>query len=707
MLRFTRARLGRLRVLAAVVVGAGGAVAGMVAAPSCIASGPDLSQITGHEDAGFSSGGGDAAPPDAFGDVTPTDPHAVIGAQPSHGAFVGGQRVLVRGNGFGPDVRVWFGDAEAEVVPVDATKVQVTAPAGTAGPVDLTTQNGEDASTKRTLTGGYTYDAIYADPKSGPISGGNEVKLVGQNTKWSATTTAFIDQVACAGLTVTSPTELVCVAPKGTPGSKTVRVAEGAEVINVLDGYTYEDSSDGYKGGLSGSALAGHLKVLVYDNYKGNPIPGAAVIVGTDETALVEQADASGVAVFTDASLDAPRTVTVAATCMNPITFVDVPVDTVTVYLDPVLSPVCGGSGDPPGTGTKVASSGGITGQIVFPDGVEFKRADWKVPEPVGNEAMVAYVFAASSSPTGTFFLPSPSAATTRESPGSVGYGFTFYASPGDKTLYALAGLEDRSKSPPTFVPYAMGLVRGVPVLPNEYTEDVFIYMDSTMDQALVLDPDPPGVGPKGPDRLFGNVAVRLGAEGFAILPNAQKTPFLPLQGDVEFVGVPALSGALTGSTYFVSARAVTGQSLGAPMSVVQSVQTNTTAFPLAMGGFVGVPTLTTPALNAAWDARHLGVQFGAGSSPIDLLVYDVSSGNGLQHWTIAVPSSAAPGNASAIELPDLSGIQGGALASGPITIGVYGARIDGFDYASLRYKHLRPGGMTAYALDYFASHLP
>lgn len=695
-------------MIAALLAGLGGATAVGLAAPSCIASGPDLSQITGHEDAGLSSD--DADPPDALGDaLTPTDPHATIGAQPSHGPFSGGQRVLVRGNGFSPGVRVWFGDTEAgDVVPVDATKVQVTAPAGKAGPVDLTTQNGDDASTKRTLVAGYAYDALYGQPKSGPISGGNEVHLYGQGTTWSATTTAFIDNQACAGLTVVSPTELVCVAPKGTPGSKTLRVADAAGTINVLDGYTYEDSTDGYKGGLSGSALAGQLKVLVYDNYKGNPVAGAAVIVGTDAaTALVKQVDTSGVAVFSDPSLDGPRTVTVAATCMNPITFVDVPVDTVTVYLDPVLSPLCGASGDPPGTGTKVASSGAVTGQIVWPDGVEFKRAEWKVPQPVGQEAMVAYVFSANASPVGQFFLPSPSAATTPDSPGGVGYEFTFYTYPGDKTLYALAGLEDRSKSPPTFVPYAIGLVRGVPVLPNEYTDDVIIYMNNTMDQMLTIEPDPPSVGPKGPDRFYGNVALRLGADGFALLPNATKTPFLPLSDDLDFVGVPALSGAFTGSTYFVSAKAVTGQNLGAPMSVVQSLQTNTTAFPIPVDGFVGVPSLDTPALNAAWDSRHLAMHFEPGSSPIDLLVYDVSSGNGLQHWTVAVPASSAPGNASSIELPDLSFVEGGYLASGSITIGVYGARIDAFDYAALRYKHLRPQGMTAYSLDYFPSHIP
>ena len=34
-------------------------------------------------------------------------------------------------------------------------------------------------------------------------------------------------------------------------------------------------------------------------------------------------------------------------------------------------------------------------------------------------------------------------------------------------------------------------------------------------------------------------------------------------------------------------------------------------------------------------------------------------------------------------------------------------ARIDDFDYATCRYRHLRPVGMTAYSLDYVEALLP
>lgn len=678
-----------------------GASAGAV---SCIASGPDLSQITGRTDGGFQLGDAGTGGASSSTGLDPTDPHAVIGTQPSHGPFSGGQRVLVRGNGFGSDVQVWFGSTPAtEVVPVDATKVQVTAPAGDAGSVDVTAQNGSDASTKRTLVGAYTYDAMYALPSSGPVSGGTEVHLYGQATQWASGTQAFIDQVPCTSLTVVSPTELVCIAPKGTPGSKSVRITQGSDTISVLDAYTYEDSTDGFKGGLSGLPLNGKLRVLVYDNFKGDPVAGAHVIVGSDiATAITRDVDASGVVEITDPSLVTPQTVTVAAKCMGPITFVAEPVDTITVYLDPVLSPLCGSNGDPPGTGTKVGSVGLVTGQIVWPMDQEFKRGSWNVPAPLGHEQMTAYVFSAAGSPLSQFSLPSPTTAITPMSPGSVGYQYSFYTGPGSKTLYVLAGLEDRTKNPATFVAYAMGLVKGVPVLPNEVTKDVFIPMKNLLDEALVLHPTPPAPGPKGPDRLQANVAIRLGSDGYAILPQGQKTPLLPLTGNVTFVGVPLLGGALTGSTYVASTRAVTGPSFGAPMSVIGGAQTTTTAFPLDMTGFVGVPTLVTPALNTSWDGQHLETQFNPGGAPIDLTVYDVAALGGLQHWTVA-----AAGGSQAITLPDLSVYPDSALASGPVTIGIYGGHIDGFDYKKLKYKNLRPSGMTAFSLDYVNAHLP
>jgi hypothetical protein len=682
---------------------------GVAGASACIASAPEGIRRQTDGD-----GGGDLVPePQASSagtGLSSADPHALLGADPPHGPFNGGQRVLLNGNGFSSKVRVWFGDVEVDassIVAVDPGRVQVAAPPGAAGPVELATQNGDDTSTRRTLPGGYVYDALYASPSSGPISGGTTIEIIGQGTQWDATSVAKIDQQPCTTLVVEEPTRLTCTVPHGTPGSKTISVTTGDDTILVLDGYTYEDSENGYKGGLSGEPLAGELKVLVYDNFTGNPIPGANVVVGDNlGSALVDEVDTSGVAVFNDPSLDAPHTVTVAATCHSPVSFVAVPVDTVTVYLDPVLTPVCGDAGGaPPPVGGKQGLSGAIHGELVWSQSEESGQQDkWSnVPQPQNaNERRVAYVWLTGNDPLASFTLPPPLQAITPDTPGELGAGFALYAAPGNRSLYALAGVENRTVIPPRFTAYAMGVVRGIPVLPGVATGNVFIRINKTLDQALSMDVTAPAPGSRGPDRLLANVSVMIGNDGFATLPIGSQSPLIPFSGRLQFVGVPPLDSDLFGSSYYSSARAVTGPSGLAPLSIVGRVLSTTTSQAVTIADFVGVPALQTPARSGAWDGAHLATSFSAGA-PIDLSVYDVASGNGLIRWTVAVPAGS-----HAIELPDIRqlGLDNGTLPPGPVSIGVYGARITDFEYGKLGYRQLKPQGMAAYSLDSFSAHL-
>ncbi len=689
-----------------------GVVALAVLLPAaCIASSPQ--GIRRETDEG--GAGGDDFDPGQGGGTTTTfdvgndDPHATIGCEPSHGAFLGGQRVLVRGKGFGADVRVWFGDVEIDtttLVTIDETRVQVTAPPGVAGPVDVTTQNGDDASTLRALPSGYVYDAVYAVPDEGPTSGGTKLQIVGQNTKFDATTVVKVDNKACADVTVQDETTLSCTVPGSTPGSKVLYVKTGDEdPIIVLDGYTYEDSDNGFKGGLDGDPLAGKLKVLVYDNYSGEPIPGAVAIVGNDiSTALLGYADDAGVVLFDDASLDAPKAVTIVGKCHSPTTFLDVPVDVVTVYLDPVLTPACASEGDPPPVGGKGALAGYVTGELVWEGGEEFKKAPWtNVPDPIGpNEVGAAYIFPANSDPTGLLQLPSEAYRVTEESPGDIGYEFGVPIAAGNRALYALAGIEDRTVYPPKFTAYAMGVVKGVPVVPDQLTQNVYISMTKTLDQALTLDIDGPTPGAKGPDRLRATVSIQLGNDGFALLPIGHKTQLLPFEGALPFIGVPSLDAELYGSTFYTTARAATGQVAAAPLSVVSKVLATSTAEPIPMKGFVGVPALTSPAVNGVWDGRHIEAQYGPGAV-VEMSIYDITSNNGLVHWLIVVPAGDHD-----IEVPDLSGFvsEDAALPPGPIVISLTGARYENLDYTRLRYRHLRPVGMAAYAVDTFSAHI-
>ncbi len=686
----------------------GGLLLGVGAVPACIsrADAPFTRQTDRNAGGGAPSTinveGGTSDPSI---NLSPPAPHAVLSVDPPHGSFAGGGLALVRGNGFTSGARVWFGDVElpaAGRVPVDPQRIQVTVPSGHAGAVDVTVQNGNDKSTKASLSGGYTYDRFYTDPPSGPTSGGSAITLKGDATNWGATTTVQIDHLPCVVSTVRSPTELVCTTPADTPGSKPVRVTTGDGVqVDVLDGYSYGNSDDGFKGGLSGNTLSGNLRVLAVDNITGLAVAGATVVVGAEvASADVLKTDESGVAVDERAGLGPKQTVTIARKCYEPQTFVDVTVNTVTAFMDPILSPDCGSKGDLPPSGGVATYGANVAGQVVWPSGGEFKREGWRdVPRPKSSdEKLVAYVFRLSPNPTDRFALPSAVDAITPDSAGDSGYSFTTFGQPGNFTLYALAGLENRSRTPPTFTAYQMGLVRGVAAQAGETKKDVFIQIDADLDHTLELDLTPPTVTARGPNQMQASASIQVGSEGYAVLPNGYISRSLPLAGGLSFVGVPTLSGSLLGTSYIATAQAVTGESGGTPRSVVGLVSSKSTSQPLVIDQFVQVPVLTAPTPNSAWNGTTLSSTQAGGGAPVDLVVYDIESAGGLVAWTVV-----APGSSTGFSIPNLNALSSDlGIRKGPISITVSAAHITGFTYSALRYRDTTQRGWTAYATDVF-----
>jgi hypothetical protein len=674
----------------------------------------------------------DAGPPDAIAledadlpDVPPDAldlaPHAVLGIDPPHGPFAGGTLTMIRGNGFDSNARVWFGDVEAprkDVTPVDPQRIQVVTPPGVAGAVDVIVQNGDEESTRDKLTGGFTYDRFYAKPSSGPTSGGTIITLTGDNTRWDEDTVVQVDQIPCAELTVVSRTELSCTTPPSTAGAKVLSVIQGKSREDVLDGFIYGDSDDGFKGGLSGQPLSmtKQITVLAFDNIEGQAIPGVSVLLGTDASSgQVKQTNANGVVTFTG-ELGEKQSVTLAVKCFQPITFYDVPVDHVTAYLDPVLSPACFKFGPlPPGGGTPGIGSS-VTGEVVWPLDGELKRRGWSnVPAPRSEtEKYVAYVFRLAGSPLDAFQLPSPSGTVTLESVGGVGYKFYQSTSPGNFTMYALAGLEDTSKSPRQFTAYAMGLLRGVAVKPGKTSDAVYIQVDVPLDHALTLSLEPPSPGPRGPDRIRASVAVQVQDQGYALLPGAGASSSLPGTGKFSFVGVPPLVGTLAGTKYIVGARAVTGDAEEQPLSVIGSYSATSTAEPLNLGGFVALPVLTTPAANTKWDMKTLAIKQARNGQRVDLTVARIYAGGDLYQWTLV-----APGAPTELPLPNLGDITpAAALPVGSLAIETSLAHIEDapgskcerrpcpFVYGSLRYRQLGTRGWNAYASDLnFSQH--
>ena len=659
--------------------------------------------------------GDDDAPPPVTvdGGVEPPDdaptlrPHAILGVDPPHGPFAGGTLTAVRGNGFGRDARVWFGENEVpttDVLVLDPQRLQVTSPPGDAGEADVVVQNGDDTSTRATLKGGFTYDDFYLEPATGPTAGGSIVTVVAQAPLFDDTTEVEIDRLPCEIEEVKSPTELTCRTPSGTPGQKSVRVTTGDDSHDVLEAFSYVVSNDGYQGGLSGGALEGQIEVLVLDNVEGKAIPGATVLAGKSaDDVLKAKTDSFGTALIASSKLGSKATITIAKKCFQPQTFVDVPVEKLTVFLDPVLSPACGDDGEIPAGGGVPGKAGSVSGQLVWPfDGEVRMNGFGNVPAPVVDTVkQVAYVFRLSSRPTDKFSLPSAVSAITPETTGDVGYDFYLATSPGNFTLYALAGLEDRSKSPYVFTPYAMGLTRGVAVGPNQTRSDVFIQVDLPLDHTLRLDAAGPKPTSRGPDRLEAKLAIEVGSEGYVLLPNGLQSSLLPGSGTFDFVGIPALTGSLTGTRYIATALAATGAAEGTPRSGVGLYAATTDTAPIGVDAFLEVPTLEAPASSTRWNRTSFDIAREKSGPPPDLTIIDVSSGNDLVAWRVV-----APGGPEHVEVPDLSAIDPElALVGGPLAIDVRLVTIDDFSYSTLATAKLTRG-WRAYAEDvFFASY--
>jgi hypothetical protein len=634
-------------------------------------------------------------------DVDLGDPFALEGLTPSHGPFTGGTRASLSGRGFSSKLHVFLGGVEvppASVLASDPTRAAIVTPPGAPGFVDVRIR--DDATAKeRVLKKGFYYDAFVVLPDTGATSGGTRITLTGSGTKWSAASTKVaIGGVACASVVVSAETKLECVTPAGAPGAKdvTVTTADG-KTLQARDAFTYSDSPDGYRGGLSGGAFGGRVRVLAFDAFTGTPIAGAKAIAGSSlATGVVQATAASGVTEFNGLP-GSKVTVTVGAKCHQPMTYVDVPVDTVTMYLAPVLDPACA-EGDPPTGGGAGGKFGGLVeGNMLFPGGAEFQRAGWTtVPAPTRpTERRAAYVFEASSSPNAPFQLPPPNEAITPETPGTNGYKFTLVVYPGNVTLYVIAGLEDRSEDPPRFVAYAMGIARGISVPAQTQVTGVDVKMDVLFDHQVTLAPQPPAPGPRGPDRFAASVAMTLGNAGFAILPRGLQVVTLPAPATIPFVGVPSLDYAASGEQYVLGGVAATGADLQRPASTVSRIRTTNANDPVVLGGFLGVPVLVEPA-SGAWGGTH--VEFTGASGPVDLEVVQITSGNGLVAWTIA-----APGGVKSFDVPDLAVLStpdNVGLVRGGITTTVRAARIDGFSYGKLRQGQLTSTTWNAHAFD-------
>jgi hypothetical protein len=178
-------------------------------------------------------------------------------------------------------------------------------------------------------------------------------------------------------------------------------------------------------------------------------------------------------------------------------------------------------------------------------------------------------------------------------------------------------------------------------------------------------------------------------------LPNLALDAPLPGATSLQLIGLPALVGNLEGAEYAVSVRAVTGLGGSLPQSVLPLINAREASEPIAVRGFVPVPTLSVGANQQGTWSRELTASWTEQGRSVDLVLYSISSGGGLITWSVAAPPAAGP-----VQLPDLSRLPDVDILPGDLDVVVSLAGLTDFDYSELDLADLRRLAWQAYAMD-------
>lgn len=167
----------------------------------------------------------------------------VASVSPTGGPIGGGNTVTVTGSGFTGASAVRFGTTAGSAVIVNSdTQLTVTAPAHTAGTVDITviTPGGTSAIVPADQ---YQYSPLPivggVAPSAGPIAGGTSVVLTGSG--FTGATAVSFGATPASAFTVDSDAQITATSPAHVAGTIdiTVTTPGGTSATSVNDQYTY------------------------------------------------------------------------------------------------------------------------------------------------------------------------------------------------------------------------------------------------------------------------------------------------------------------------------------------------------------------------------------------------------------------------------------------------------------------------------------
>lgn len=234
----------------------------------------------------------------------------IEGIEPPVGWLAGGETVVVRGEGFTPSTRIFFGEVEVPVR-LGETGLEVTVPRGSApGAIQVEAMDGTSSAFHPFvyLDPAATGFALYAvAPDRGPVEGGNEITLLGSGFD-AGGLVAYFDDIPLDSLMLESGNVARVLAPEGTAGTVDVRVRTAEGMKTLPDAYRYVPSSTLSEVTPSSGPVEGGTRISIHGtNFPENP----RVFVGAFEATEVVRVRADQIDAVTPPGSDGPVSVRV------------------------------------------------------------------------------------------------------------------------------------------------------------------------------------------------------------------------------------------------------------------------------------------------------------------------------------------------------------------------------------------------------------
>jgi hypothetical protein len=254
-----------------------------------------------------------ASAPDHFAYVAAP---SVTGVGPAAGPTSSGTVVTITGTGFTGASSVSFGSNPAVSYTVDSdTQITATAPAGSAGSVDITVTTVGGTSTA-TAADHFTYIAAPSvtgvGPAAGPTSSGTLVTITGIG--FTGASAVSFGSNAAVSFNIVSDTKITASAPAGSAGTVdiTVTTVGGTSTTSTADHFTYVAAPSVTGLDVSSGPLSGGTVVTI----TGSGFTGASAVAFGSTPAASYTVD-SDTEITATASAEAAGTVDITVTTIG------------------------------------------------------------------------------------------------------------------------------------------------------------------------------------------------------------------------------------------------------------------------------------------------------------------------------------------------------------------------------------------------------